>query len=99
MQRYDNETNTRVNSTETEHQSHETENNEILEWIFWMIILSITGIGMIYCCFKCTQKVKHWLGKWKDARNSAAEDREFEQIRMRVISTLELAGYGNEDEL
>ena len=96
MQRYDNETNTRVNSTETQH----TENNEVLEWVFWMIILSTTGIGMIYCCFKGSQKAKHWLGKWKDARNSAAEEREFEQIRMNyVISTLELAGYGIEDDI
>ena len=72
---------------------------EILEWIFWIIILSITGIGMIYCCFKCSQKGKHWLGKWKVARNSATEDREFEKIRMGyVISTLELAGYGNDVE-
>ena len=72
---------------------------KIMEWIFWIIILSITGIGTIYCCFKCSQKGKHLLEKWKDERNSAAEDREFEKIRMGyVISTLELAGYGNDDE-
>ena len=71
----------------------------IMEWIFWTIILSITGLGSIYCCFKCSQKGKHWLDKWKTERNSATEDREFEKIRIGyIISTLELAGYGNDDE-
>ena len=90
---------THVDFNSNEQQLREKGNCETLEWLFWIIILSLTGIGIIYCGFRCTQEGKQWFGKWKDARNSAAEERKFEKIRMKyVISTLELAGYGNEDE-